>query len=159
MYLISLAATCLLIKHMLFNVFSLFCSFKCHSSLQRLMGKSLPLSTADRKSFCTIHSTGYLKSWPPTKMGLDEDNEPDNEGCNLSCLVAIGRLHPHIVPQPMNGDIRVKPTEYVSRHAIDGKFVFVDQRWEDTFCSISHHLQAIDSWDFLNVYWISQGTN
>uniref|UniRef100_A0AAR2K965 Aryl hydrocarbon receptor nuclear translocator-like 1a n=1 Tax=Pygocentrus nattereri TaxID=42514 RepID=A0AAR2K965_PYGNA len=81
-----------------------------------------------KKSFCTIHSTGYLKSWPPTKMGLDEDNEPDNEGCNLSCLVAIGRLHPHIVPQPMNGDIRVKPTEYVSRHAIDGKFVFVDQR-------------------------------
>lgn len=84
--------------------------------------------TADRKSFCTIHSTGYLKSWPPTKMGLDEDNEPDNEGCNLSCLVAIGRLHPHIVPQPSLADIRVKPTEYVSRHAIDGKFVFVDQR-------------------------------
>ncbi|KAJ7416791.1 Aryl hydrocarbon receptor nuclear translocator-like protein 1 [Willisornis vidua] len=82
----------------------------------------------DRKSFCTIHSTGYLKSWPPTKMGLDEDNEPDNEGCNLSCLVAIGRLHPHVVPQPVNGEIRVKPTEYVSRHAIDGKFVFVDQR-------------------------------
>ncbi|KAK1799369.1 hypothetical protein P4O66_006711, partial [Electrophorus voltai] len=82
----------------------------------------------DRKSFCTIHSTGYLKSWPPTKMGLDEDGEPDNEGCNLSCLVAIGRLHPHIVAQPLNGDIRVKPTEYVSRHAIDGKFVFVDQR-------------------------------
>uniref|UniRef100_A0A3Q3IQ46 Aryl hydrocarbon receptor nuclear translocator-like 1a n=1 Tax=Monopterus albus TaxID=43700 RepID=A0A3Q3IQ46_MONAL len=82
----------------------------------------------DRKSFCTIHSTGYLKSWPPTKMGLDEDNESDNEGCNLSCLVAIGRLHPHIVPQPSLADIRVKPTEYVSRHAIDGKFVFVDQR-------------------------------
>ncbi|XP_042338637.1 aryl hydrocarbon receptor nuclear translocator-like protein 1, partial [Plectropomus leopardus] len=57
-----------------------------------------------------------------------EDNEPDNEGCNLSCLVAIGRLHPHIVPQPSLADIRVKPTEYVSRHAIDGKFVFVDQR-------------------------------
>uniref|UniRef100_A0A8C6PJA4 Basic helix-loop-helix ARNT like 1a n=1 Tax=Nothobranchius furzeri TaxID=105023 RepID=A0A8C6PJA4_NOTFU len=87
-----------------------------------------PPSPADRKSFCTIHSTGYLKSWPPTKMGLDEDNEPDNEGCNLSCLVAIGRLHPHIVPQPSPADIRVKPTEYVSRHAIDGKFVFVDQR-------------------------------
>lgn len=64
-------------------------------------------------------------------MGLDEDNEPDNEGCNLSCLVAIGRLHPHIVPQPSLADIRVKPTEYVSRHAIDGKFVFVDQRWDD----------------------------
>lgn len=82
----------------------------------------------DRKSFCTIHSTGYLKSWPPTKMGLDEDSEPDNEGCNLSCLVAIGRLHSHMVPQPVNGEIRVKSMEYVSRHAIDGKFVFVDQR-------------------------------
>ncbi len=74
-------------------------------------------------------------------MGLDEDNEPDNEGCNLSCLVAIGRLHPHIIPQPTNGDIRVKPTEYVSRHAIDGKFVFVDQRWEGAFRSILLHLQ------------------
>lgn len=95
-----------------------------NASLSRLF----TLITADRKSFCTIHSTGYLKSWPPTKMGLDEDNEPDNEGCNLSCLVAIGRLHPHIVPQPSLADIRVKPTEYVSRHAIDGKFVFVDQR-------------------------------
>lgn len=61
-------------------------------------------------------------------MGLDEDNEPDNEGCNLSCLVAIGRLHSHMVPQPANGEIRVKSMEYVSRHAIDGKFVFVDQR-------------------------------
>lgn len=97
-------------------------------NITQCLSPTPPLITADRKSFCTIHSTGYLKSWPPTKMGLDEDNEPDNEGCNLSCLVAIGRLHPHIVPQPSLADIRVKPTEYVSRHAIDGKFVFVDQR-------------------------------
>ncbi|KAG7252528.1 hypothetical protein CRUP_001792, partial [Coryphaenoides rupestris] len=96
----------------------------------------------DRKSFCTIHSTGYLKSWPPTKMGLDEDNEPDNEGCNLSCLVAIGRLHPHILPQPVTPDIHVKPTEYVSRHAIDGKFVFVDQRMtSDTWQSATDKMR------------------
>ncbi|XP_030650220.1 basic helix-loop-helix ARNT like 1b [Chanos chanos] len=111
---------------------SFFCRMKCNRPLVKMEDKDIPSTCskkkADRKSFCTIHSTGYLKSWPPTKMGLDEDNEPDNEGCNLSCLVAIGRLHPHIVPQPMSGDIRVKPTEYVSRHAIDGKFVFVDQR-------------------------------
>ncbi|XP_016392368.1 aryl hydrocarbon receptor nuclear translocator-like protein 1 isoform X1 [Sinocyclocheilus rhinocerous] len=111
---------------------SFFCRMKCNRPLVKMEDKDFPSTCskkkADRKSFCTIHSTGYLKSWPPTKMGLDEDNEPDNEGCNLSCLVAIGRLHPQIVPQPMNGDIRVKPTEYVSRHAIDGKFVFVDQR-------------------------------
>ncbi|XP_051778729.1 aryl hydrocarbon receptor nuclear translocator-like protein 1 isoform X2 [Erpetoichthys calabaricus] len=111
---------------------SFFCRMKCNRPSVKMEEKDFSSTCskkkADRKSFCTIHSTGYLKSWPPTKMGLDEDNEPDNEGCNLSCLVAIGRLHPHIVPQPMNGDIRVKPTEFVSRHAIDGKFVFVDQR-------------------------------
>ncbi|XP_076879752.1 basic helix-loop-helix ARNT like 1b isoform X2 [Brachyhypopomus gauderio] len=110
---------------------SFFCRMKCNKPLVKMEDKDFPSTCSkkkDRKSFCTIHSTGYLKSWPPTKMGLDEDGEPDNEGCNLSCLVAIGRLHPHIVAQPLNGDIRVKPTEYVSRHAIDGKFVFVDQR-------------------------------
>ncbi|MFT7814441.1 aryl hydrocarbon receptor nuclear translocator-like protein 1 isoform X3 [Arapaima gigas] len=111
---------------------SFFCRMKCNRPSVKMEDKEFPSTCskkkADRKSFCTIHSTGYLKSWPPTKMGLDEDSEPDNEGCNLSCLVAIGRLHPHIVPQPSSSDIRVKPTEYVSRHAIDGKFVFVDQR-------------------------------
>uniref|UniRef100_A0A8C7UJV5 Basic helix-loop-helix ARNT like 1b n=1 Tax=Oncorhynchus mykiss TaxID=8022 RepID=A0A8C7UJV5_ONCMY len=111
---------------------SFFCRMKCNRPLIKMEDKDFPSTCskkkADRKSFCTIHSTGYLKSWPPTKMGLDDDNEPDNEGCNLSCLVAIGQLHPHIVPQPMDNEIRVKPTEYVSRHAIDGKFVFVDQR-------------------------------
>uniref|UniRef100_A0A4W3GVS8 Basic helix-loop-helix ARNT like 1b n=1 Tax=Callorhinchus milii TaxID=7868 RepID=A0A4W3GVS8_CALMI len=111
---------------------SFFCRMKCNRPSVKVEEKDFSSTCskkkADRKSFCTIHSTGYLKSWPPTKMGLDEDNEPDNEGCNLSCLVAIGRLHPHIVPQPISGEIRVKSTEYVSRHAIDGKFVFVDQR-------------------------------
>uniref|UniRef100_A0A2K5K2F1 Aryl hydrocarbon receptor nuclear translocator like n=1 Tax=Colobus angolensis palliatus TaxID=336983 RepID=A0A2K5K2F1_COLAP len=110
---------------------SFFCRMKCNRPSVKVEDKDFPSTCSkkkDRKSFCTIHSTGYLKSWPPTKMGLDEDNEPDNEGCNLSCLVAIGRLHSHVVPQPVNGEIRVKSMEYVSRHAIDGKFVFVDQR-------------------------------
>ncbi|KAM3876721.1 basic helix-loop-helix ARNT like 1b [Diretmus argenteus] len=111
---------------------SFSCRMKCNQPLVKAEDKDFSSSCSkkkvERKSFCTIHSTGYLKSWPPSKMGLDEDNEPDNEGRNLSCLVAIGRLHPHIVPQPVNNGIRVKPTEYVSRHAIDGKFVYVDQR-------------------------------
>uniref|UniRef100_A0A2K5Q5E5 Aryl hydrocarbon receptor nuclear translocator like n=1 Tax=Cebus imitator TaxID=2715852 RepID=A0A2K5Q5E5_CEBIM len=42
-----------------------------------------------------------------------------NEGCNLSCLVFHNRS---------TGEIRVKSMEYVSQHAIDGEFVFVDQR-------------------------------
>ncbi|XP_069759424.1 basic helix-loop-helix ARNT-like protein 1 isoform X4 [Narcine bancroftii] len=111
---------------------SFFCRMKCNRPSVKTEDKDFSSNCskkkADRKSFCTIHSSGYLKSWPPTKIGLEEDNEVDSEGCNLSCLVAIGRLHPHIAPQPISGEIRVKSTEYVSRHAIDGKFVFVDQR-------------------------------
>ncbi|XP_041930708.1 aryl hydrocarbon receptor nuclear translocator-like protein 1 [Alosa sapidissima] len=111
---------------------SFFCRMKCNRPQVKMEDKDFNSTCskkkADRKSFCTIHSTGYLKSWPPTKMGVEEDGEVDGEGCNLSCLVAIGRLHTHILLPPAHTHIRVKPTEYVSRHAIDGKFVFVDQR-------------------------------
>ncbi|XP_068117879.1 basic helix-loop-helix ARNT-like protein 1 [Hyperolius riggenbachi] len=127
---------------------------KCNRPLVKVEDKDFPSNCSkkkgDRKSFCTIHSTGYLKSWPPTKMGLDEDNEPDNEGCNLSCLVAIGRLHPHIVPQQANGEIRVKSTEYVSRHAIDGKFVFVDQRATAILGYLPQELLGTSSYEYFH---------
>ncbi|TKS70178.1 Aryl hydrocarbon receptor nuclear translocator-like protein 1 [Collichthys lucidus] len=98
------------------------------SSVVTILREKTTDAKTDRKGFCTIHSTGYLKSWSPTEVDLDENNEPDNEGCNLSCLVAVGRLHPHTVSQPVQSHVKVKPVEFVSRHAIDGKFVFVDQR-------------------------------
>ena len=44
----------------------------------------------DRKNYSVIHCTGYLKSWPPAKVGLVEDGEMESDSCNLSCLVAIG---------------------------------------------------------------------
>ena len=61
-------------------------------------------------------------------MDLDENDELDNDGCNLGFLVAVGRLHPHAVSQPVQNHVAVKPMEFVSRHAINGEFVFVDQR-------------------------------
>uniref|UniRef100_A0A3Q1EGX3 Basic helix-loop-helix ARNT like 1 n=1 Tax=Acanthochromis polyacanthus TaxID=80966 RepID=A0A3Q1EGX3_9TELE len=70
---------------------SFFCRMKCNRNY------ILFLFLADRKSFRTIHSTGYLKNWPSAVVDLDENSEPDNDGCNLSCLVAVGRLHPHAV--------------------------------------------------------------
>ncbi|KAF3854314.1 hypothetical protein F7725_022369 [Dissostichus mawsoni] len=114
---------------------SFFCRMKCNRPSVKVEDKDFPSTCSKKKGTeCSLEQLlhhpqhGLPEELAPTKMGLDEDNEPDNEGCNLSCLVAIGRLHPHIVPQPSLADIRVKPTEYVSRHAIDGKFVFVDQR-------------------------------
>uniref|UniRef100_A0A670Y0U9 Basic helix-loop-helix ARNT like 2 n=1 Tax=Pseudonaja textilis TaxID=8673 RepID=A0A670Y0U9_PSETE len=79
----------------------------------------------DHKKYCTIHCTGYLKSWSTNEVGIEEDTE--KESSNFNCLVAIGRLRPYTIPQK-SFEIKVRPTEFVTRFAVDGKFVFVDQR-------------------------------
>ncbi|KAM4676300.1 basic helix-loop-helix ARNT-like protein 2 [Discoglossus pictus] len=81
----------------------------------------------EHKHYCTIHCTGYLRSWLPSEVGQNEDSDTDKDSTNFSCLVAIGRLHPYISPQG-SADIKVKPTEFVTRYTMDGKFVYVDQR-------------------------------
>lgn len=81
--------------------------------------------------YCVIQCTGYLKSWAPAKFGLDEQDqaEADGEVCNLSCLVAVGRLQaPLAAPASTPRRLRLRAVEFVSRHAMDGKFLFVDQR-------------------------------
>nr|XP_013189262.1 unnamed protein product [Amyelois transitella] len=88
------------------------------------------------KKYCVVQCTGYLKSWAPAEMceggGTPEGGE-DGENCNLSCLVAVGRALTDLVPQPprpMPGPVAppTRSLQYVSRHATDGKFLFVDQR-------------------------------
>ncbi|KAK2586589.1 hypothetical protein KPH14_011466 [Odynerus spinipes] len=80
--------------------------------------------------YCVIQCTGYLKSWAPAKIGLEEqEGEADGEACNLSCLVAVGRIQsslPTSSTSPRRP--RLRTIEFVSRHAMDGKFLFVDQR-------------------------------
>lgn len=86
---------------------------------------------ADKK-YSVIQCTGYLKSWAPAKIGLEE-HEADSDGdpCNLSCLVAIGRILPHIstVAAAIQSRTNVRPIQFISRHALDGKFLFVDHRY------------------------------
>lgn len=80
------------------------------------------------KKYSVIHCTGYLKSWPPAKIGLEE--EGDSDSCNLPCLVAMGRTLPHIstiATTAQNYSI-AKTIDFTSRHSLDGKFLFVDQR-------------------------------
>uniref|UniRef100_A0A803JME9 Aryl hydrocarbon receptor nuclear translocator like 2 n=1 Tax=Xenopus tropicalis TaxID=8364 RepID=A0A803JME9_XENTR len=77
----------------------------------------------DHRRYCTIHCTGYLRSCPPS----EEECDTDREAPNSRCLVAIGRLHPYITPQN-SSEVKVKPTEFVTRYTMDGKFVYVDQR-------------------------------
>lgn len=90
-------------------------------------------SNSDKK-YMVVHCTGYLKSWAPAKMGLKEQ-ETDCNGysCNLSCLVAIGRILPDIfhptAMEPSNYNPSLRKIHFFSRHTVDGKFLFIDQRW------------------------------
>lgn len=88
--------------------------------------------SSDRK-YSVIQCTGYLKSWAPAKMGLDDhEGEGDGESCNLSCLVAVGRVPPAqipaINPQRHHNQPNIRTIQFISRHALDGKFLFIDQR-------------------------------
>ncbi|XP_015284923.1 PREDICTED: aryl hydrocarbon receptor nuclear translocator-like protein 2 [Gekko japonicus] len=107
---------------------SFFCRIKYARNVVKEEEESLSSTTKkDHKKYCTVHSTGYLKSWPPNEVGIEEENDAGKDSSNYKCLVAIGRLHSYIIPQK-SGEIKIKPTEFITRFAMDGKFVFVDQR-------------------------------
>uniref|UniRef100_A0A384CA90 Aryl hydrocarbon receptor nuclear translocator like 2 n=1 Tax=Ursus maritimus TaxID=29073 RepID=A0A384CA90_URSMA len=106
---------------------SFFCRIKsCKISVKEEHECLSTSKKKDHRKFCTIHCTGYLRSWPPNIVGMEEERDNKKES-NFTCLVAIGRLHPYIVPQN-SGEIKVKPTEFITRFAMNGKFVYVDQR-------------------------------
>uniref|UniRef100_A0A8C9PZH8 Basic helix-loop-helix ARNT-like protein 1 n=1 Tax=Spermophilus dauricus TaxID=99837 RepID=A0A8C9PZH8_SPEDA len=107
---------------------SFFCRIKsCKISVKEEHGCLPNLKKKDHRKFCTIHCTGYLRSWPPDMVGMEEERDNKKDNSHFTCLVAIGRLHPYIVPQN-SGEIKVKPTEFITRFAMNGKFVYVDQR-------------------------------
>uniref|UniRef100_A0A4W2F5Z8 Basic helix-loop-helix ARNT like 2 n=1 Tax=Bos indicus x Bos taurus TaxID=30522 RepID=A0A4W2F5Z8_BOBOX len=107
---------------------SFFCRIKSCKISVKEEHEYLPNSKKkDHRKFCTVHCTGYLRSWPPNIAGMEEERDNKKDRSNFTCLVAVGRLHPHIVPQN-SGEIKVKPTEFITRFAVNGKFVYVDQR-------------------------------
>ncbi|XP_055701095.1 protein cycle isoform X2 [Phlebotomus papatasi] len=118
---------------------SFFCRMKCKLSVQ--VKEEMDTSTnchrrkkqiSNDKKYSVIQCTGYLKSWAPAKIGLEEQETDGDESCNLSCLVAIGRVPPNIfvpnVTPPINNNLNLRTIQFISRHAMDGKFLFVDQR-------------------------------
>ncbi|XP_066991852.1 protein cycle isoform X1 [Anabrus simplex] len=120
---------------------SFFCRMKCKVPVQVKEETDTTTGCHRRKKqqnldrkYCVIQCTGYLKSWAPAKIGLEEqEGEGDGEACNLSCLVAVGRVQPQIIPafQPAMSTTRrpnLRTIQFISRHAMDGKFLFVDQR-------------------------------
>lgn len=102
---------------------SRFCHLRNRSSLG---------SPKDGEQYAVVHCTGYIKNWPPSAAMVPvlEQQEGDSEGQsqNHYCLVAIGRLQVTSTPNCADLGGAGTPNEFISRHSIDGKFTFVDQR-------------------------------
>ncbi|XP_025832005.1 protein cycle isoform X3 [Agrilus planipennis] len=115
---------------------SFFCRMKCKTSIQVKEEADTTTGCHRRKKqnsdkrYNVIQCTGYLKSWAPAKIGLEENEAEGDDTCNLSCLVAVGRVLPHIslVAANAHGRPKTVPIQFISRHTMDGKFLFVDQR-------------------------------
>ncbi|CAG5123680.1 unnamed protein product, partial [Candidula unifasciata] len=121
---------------------SFFCHMKCAGKVNSDLAASMKVKKelleityhrkrkSERKNYKVIHCTGYLKSWSKAKIGLDEDSEADNDCSILNCLVAVGReqlpFNPYLGEE--SSHIKVRAMEYMSRHNVDGKFTYVDER-------------------------------
>uniref|UniRef100_A0A8D3D1A2 Basic helix-loop-helix ARNT like 2 n=1 Tax=Scophthalmus maximus TaxID=52904 RepID=A0A8D3D1A2_SCOMX len=110
---------------------SFFCRMKYNKISVKVEETEFQATSSKKKEsqkYCTVHCSGYMRSWPTSQLGAEGEGEADKQdGSHFSCLVAVGRVHSHSSPQ-VNGEVRVKPTEFTTRHAVDGKFTFVDQR-------------------------------
>ena len=78
-------------------------------------------------NFHVVHCTGYIKNWPPQGIQLDRGQEEELQGSSC-CLVAIGRLQVTSMPNTHDLTGAESAAEFVSRHNMEGKFTFVDQR-------------------------------
>lgn len=103
-------------------------SISLNGCLVSHISRVFPGAVSESQRYCTVHCTGYMRTWPTSQLGTEGEAEADKESSHFSCLVAMGRVHPHTIPQA-NGEIKVKPTEFITRCAMDGKFTFVDQRY------------------------------
>ncbi|KAG7521989.1 aryl hydrocarbon receptor nuclear translocator 1 isoform X2 [Solea senegalensis] len=110
---------------------SFFCRMKYNKISVKVEEKEFQASSSKKKEsqkYCTVHCTGYMRSWPTSQLGAEGEGEADKQdSSHFSCLVAVGRVHSHSSPQ-VNGEVKVKSTEFTTRYAMDGKFTFVDQR-------------------------------
>lgn len=140
---------------------SFFCRMKCktigqvkeENDTNARCHRRKKLINADKK-YSVIQCTGYLKSWPPAKIGVEEhEGDGDEDSCNLSCLVAIGRIPPNIfLPNSSNNSgqchANLQPIQFISRHAMDGKFLFVDQRATLVLGFLPHELLGTSMYEY-----------
>ncbi|KAI8438479.1 hypothetical protein MSG28_010978, partial [Choristoneura fumiferana] len=109
--------------------------------LGRLRARNSLGPSHDGHNYAVVHCTGYIKNWPPTEHniicygtldlfpGMQMDRPVEDElHASHCCLVAIGRLQVTSTPNAAEGSLCSGGVEFVSRHAVDGRFTFADQR-------------------------------
>lgn len=116
---------------------SFFCRMKCKSmpKVKEEADTTTGLAQKKRKNssekkYCVIHCMGYLKSWTSAASKHSDEGESEGDSSNFSCLVAVGRTVAQFnPPTPVSKlNIPLRSPDFTSRHTMDGKFVFVDQR-------------------------------
>ncbi|CAG4964942.1 unnamed protein product [Colias eurytheme] len=95
--------------------------------LGRLRARNSLGPSHDGHNYAVVHCTGYIKNWPPTGMQMDRPVE-DELHASHCCLVAIGRLQVTSTPNASESSLCSGGAEFVSRHSVDGRFTFADQR-------------------------------
>lgn len=105
--------------------------------------------SSDGNHYSVIHVTGYIKNWPPSNRGVQQIERTDGEEPHSHCcLVGIGRLQ---VTSATNCNDLMGPnasSEFITRHSIDGKFTFVDQRVTAVLGYQSQELLGKSAFDF-----------
>ncbi|XP_054716036.1 aryl hydrocarbon receptor nuclear translocator homolog isoform X3 [Uloborus diversus] len=100
---------------------------ECSGHLHRIRQRNSLGPSTDGNAYAVVHCTGYIKNYPPSGVQI-ERLDPEDHGASHCCLVAIGRLQ--VTSTPNNSDLMGSNSsnEFISRHNIEGKFSFVDQR-------------------------------
>ncbi|KAJ0182540.1 hypothetical protein K1T71_001909 [Dendrolimus kikuchii] len=99
--------------------------------LGRLRARNSLGPSHDGHNYAVVHCTGYIKNWPPTDLfpGMQMDRPVEDElHASHCCLVAIGRLQVTSTPNASENSLCSGGVEFVSRHSVDGRFTFADQR-------------------------------
>jgi len=97
------------------------------SHIHRLRQRNALGPSPDGNAYAVVHCTGYIKNWTQSAHGMDRGIE-NEEHANHCVLVAIGRLQVTSTPTTNDSLGSNSNQEFVTRHAMDGKFTFVDQR-------------------------------
>ncbi|XP_064459399.1 aryl hydrocarbon receptor nuclear translocator homolog isoform X1 [Ornithodoros turicata] len=96
--------------------------------LHRLRQRNSLGPATDGNAYAVVHCTGYIKNWPPSGVQVERLDPDDGHGGSHCCLVAIGRLQVTSAPNASDMVGSNSNAEFISRHSMDGKFTFVDQR-------------------------------